>query len=147
MNMSDIVEKERQWLTCGNEMAADFLKVWGIYVHGIDDLIDGDKSGSESMLEVFMTAAFVYTHPYFVQNMPQLRQIAVNCTNAYADTVLWEKAGGWKQNFSDHYRHFGAEMVLAVAGLCGGYMHMRQASPLLRELCWNEHHNEKGEMT
>ena len=145
MNMEQIAEKERCWLTCNNQEAANFLRLWSSYVHGIDDIIDGDRKGGEALLEVFMMAAFVYTHPFFLKNMAELRQIAVNCTNAYADTVMWEKNDGWKKNFSDHYRHFGAEMVLAVATICGGYLHMREASPVLRELCWNEHHNKKGE--
>lgn len=145
MNLLDLQKQERLWLTRGNEQAADFLILWGTYVHGIDDLIDGDANGPEAMLQVFMMAAFVYTHPFFMANLRELRQIAVNCTNAYADSVVWEKGEGWRKDFADHYRHFGAEMVLAVAGICGGYEHMRNISPTLREICWKEHHNEKGE--
>lgn len=145
MNLLDIQQQERLWLTRGNEQAADFLVLWGGYVHSIDDLIDGDSKGAEALLHAFMTAAFVYTHPFFLEHAIQLRQIAVNCTNAYADSVLWEKGDGWRKEFADHYRHFGAEMVLAVAGICGGYDHMRAISPTLREICWMEHHNEKGE--
>lgn len=146
MNIAQIADAERLRVTCGNESAADFLKHWSAYVHGIDDIIDEDVS-NEAILETFMLAAFVYTHPFFVANLMALRQIAINCTNAYADTVAWEKSEeAWKQNFSDHYRHFGAEMVVAVAALCGGYRHARQVSPTLREICWTEHHNAKGEV-
>jgi len=147
LNIAQIADADRKRVTCGNDSAADFLKHWSAYVHGIDDIID-ESPGPESILETFMLAAFVYTHPFFVANMVQLRQIAVNCTNAYADTVMWEKSDeAWRKNFSDHYRHFGAEMVIAVAALCGGYHHARMISPALRELCWREHHNEKGEVT
>jgi len=123
----------------------DFLACWREYVHQIDDLIDGDAKGPEAMLNAFMLAAFVYTQPFFIEHMASLRQIAVNCTNAYADSVKWEKAEGWRAQFADHYRHFASEMVLAVASICGGYAHMRKISPILREMGWNEHHNEKGE--
>lgn len=136
---------ETRWLTCGNEQAADFLRLWRSYVHAIDDIVDGDTPGAEPLLTTFLQAAFVYTHPFFLANALALRQIAINCTNAYADSVAWERAEGWKGQFADHYRHFGAEMVLAIAHICGGYNHMRAASPVLRELCWKEHHNEKGE--
>lgn len=146
MNLADVTEAERLRVTCGDKMAADFLKLWNLYVNGIDDIIDEPEISDEAILATFMMAAFVYTHPFFVANAIALRQIAVNCTNAYADTVAWEKSGEpWKKNFSDHYRHFGAEMVIAVATLCGGYSHARSISPTLREVCWMEHHNEKGE--
>lgn len=131
-------------MASGNEQAADFLFLWRQYVHQIDDLIDGDLQGPEGMLNTFMMAAFVYTHPFFLAHLQELRQIAVNCTNAYADSVAWEKKDGWQKEFADHYRHFGVEMVLAVAGMCGGYNHMREVSPVLREMCWKEHHDEKG---
>lgn len=145
MTINTVEQQEIQWLTKGNDAAGDFLRLWRAYVHAIDDIVDGDTPGNEALLGTFAMAIAVYTHPFFLANIPALRQIAVNCTNAYADSVAWEKAEGWKRDFSDHYRHFGAEMVLAVAGICGGYAHMRAVSPVLRELCWTEHHDEKGQ--
>lgn len=147
MNLQDAEAQETKWLTCGNEPAAEFLRLWRAYVHGIDDIIDGEIKAPEGILRVFMQAAFVYSHPFYLQNMVALRQLVVNCTNAYADSVLWEKSDvEWKRQFADHYRHFAAEMVLAIAGICGGYDHMREASKWLREICWKEHHNKDGEM-
>lgn len=146
MNLEDAEAQETQWLTRGNESAAEFLRLWRSFVHGIDDIIDGDIVEPEGVLRVFMQAAFVYSHPFFLNNLRELRQLAVNCTNAYADSVMWEKSPeAWKRNFSDHYRHFGAEMVLAIAAICGGYDHMREVSKKLREICWIEHHNQQGE--
>lgn len=144
MTLPEAERQEIDWLTCGNNDAARFLCFWREYVHQIDDLIDGDTKGPEATLTAFMLAAFVYTDPFFVANMTALRQIAINCTNAYADSVKWEKAEGWRGQFADHYRHFASEMVLAVASICGGYAHMRKISPVLREMGWNEHHDEKG---
>lgn len=144
VNLAQIAESERLRVTCGNESASDFLRLWSLYVHGIDDVIDEPK-GPEATLETFMLAAFVYTHPFFLANVLSLRQIAVNCTNAYADTVMWERSNeAWRRSFSDHYRHFGAEMVIAVAAICGGYRHARSISPALREICWKEHHDKEG---
>lgn len=145
MNLSDAEAEQTRWLTCGNESAADFLRLWRAYVHAIDDIIDGDAADPESILAAFMQAAFVYTHPFFTANAPALRQLAVNCTNAYADSVAWEKSpDAWRRQFSDHYRHYGAEMVLAIASLCGGYQHMRSVSLTLRETCYTEHHDNEG---
>ena len=146
MNIFDAEASETRWLTCGNESAASFLRLWRAYVHGIDDIIDGEIKDNEGIIAVFMQAAFVYSHPFYLENLPALRQIVINCTNAYADSVMWERSDvEWKRNFADHYRHFAAEMVLAIANICGGYKHMREASRHLREICWREHHNEKGE--
>lgn len=144
VTLAETEKQEIDWLTCNNPQAREFLILWREYVHQIDDLIDGDAKGPEPMLNTFMLAAFVYTTPFFQAHMPALRQIAVNCTNAYADSVAWEKADGWKAQWADHYRHFASEMVLAVAAICGGYQHMRKISPLIREMGWNEHHDAKG---
>ncbi len=146
MNILTADEKELAWTTCGNENAASFIKAWKGYVHSIDDIIDGETKSAEGIIAVFMQAAFLYSHPFYLENIAALRQLVVNCTNAYADSVAWEKdVTPWKRSFSDHYRHFAAEMIIAVAFICGGYEHMREVSRYLRTLCWTEHHDAKGE--
>lgn len=123
----------------------EFLGLWRAYVHAIDDIVDGDTPGNEALLATFAQAIAVYAHPFYLKNIAALRQVALNCTNAYADSVAWEHSGQqWQREFADHYRHFGAEMVLAVAGICGGYGHMRSISPELRTICWCEHHRADG---
>lgn len=131
---------------CGNKEAIEWLLLWRDYVHDIDDIIDGDKQGPEIVLSTFAAAATLYSHPFYLRNLLALRQIVYNCTNAYADSVAWEKSDtAWQREFSDHYRHFGAEMVLAVASICGGYAHMRSISLELRVICYLEHHTPSGE--
>jgi hypothetical protein len=145
MNLASSNAAEALWLTKGNQKAADFLHKWKAYVHGIDDIVDGDIKTAEETIAVFMHAAFLYADPFYLEHLPRLHQIVVNCTNAYADSVAWEKSEvEWQRNFSDHFRHFAAEMVLAVAFICGGYHHMRQVSLLIRLACWEEHHDETG---
>ena len=130
---------------CGNREAMEWLLLWQRYVHDIDDLVDEPGTRAEKVLATFAAAAMLYTHPFFLRHMLQLRQVVLNCTNAYADSVAWERSSvPWQQNFSDHYRHFGAEMVLAVAGICGGYAHMRSISLELRAVCWLGHHDKEG---
>jgi hypothetical protein len=147
VNIIQSEQQETNWLTCNNEDASDFLYKWRRYVHDIDDIIDGDKTGSEFIIATFMSAAYLYAHPFYLANLAALQQIVVNCTNAYADSVAWEKSDTpWKREFSDHYRHFGMEMAIAVAAICGGYNHAREVSLTLREICYHGHHNEKGEM-
>lgn len=131
---------------CGNGEAMEWLLLWRDYVHNIDDLVDGDLRGPEGLLATFAMAPVLYSHPFYIKNLAALRQVVLNCTNAYADSVMWEKSQvAWQRDFADHYRHYGAEMVLAVAQICGGYAHMRSISPELRVICWHEHHTPGGE--
>lgn len=129
---------------CGNQEAIGFLLLWREYVHAIDDIIDGDRTGPEHILATFALAATLYSHPYYLRNIAALRALVYSITNSYADSVAWEKEGGWRKEWADHNRHAGAEMVLAVAQLCGGYGHMRTLSPELRTICYCEHHDREG---
>lgn len=129
----------------GNAEAMDFLGLWRSYVHRIDDMMDGDETNKQEWLGTFALAAILFSHPFYLRNLAALRQLVLNCTNAYADSFMWEQSPvEWQRGFADHYRHFGAEMVLAVAGICGGYEHMRSISPELRTVCWAEHHTAEG---
>lgn len=132
-------------ICCGNESAKEFLILWSNYVHGIDDIED-EETTPEFRLKTFALAIEVYTHPFFLQNMSRLKQVALNCTNAYADCVKWEKSEvPWQREFADHYRHFGCEMPLAVASIVGGYEAMRSVSLEYRTACYVDHHKPNGD--
>jgi hypothetical protein len=134
---------------CLNDAEAmSFLRLWSGYVHGIDDLIDEPGMTNEAKIGLFIQALQVYNHPFYLKHRTSLNPIIIGVTNLYADSVAWEKSpDAWKQAFSDWARHAGAEMVLAVANLAGGYAHMRRISLELRTVNYCEHHNEKGERT
>ncbi len=125
----------------GNTEAIDFLaNHWALYVHEIDDIIDGDRTTAEEILSTFARAIILYSHPFYLRHLPALRQLALTITNTYADSVAWETRGeGWRRDWADHNRHVGMEMVIAVAQLCGGYEHGRLVSQELREICFAEH--------
>ena len=126
----------------GNAEAMDFLKRWSDYVHAIDDIEDTVTS-AEFRLATFIGALELYTHPFFLAHGARLKQVVYNCTNLYADSVAWEKSKvQWQRDFADWARHSGAEMVLAIAGIVGGYAHMRNISLELRTVNYSEHHNE-----
>lgn len=140
----------------GNAEAIDFLNLWRTYVHLIDDIVDEDLTDTDTLWPkrraverinaMGAQAVMLYSHPFYIRNLMALRQVVLNCTNAYADSVMWERSSvPWQAQFADAYRHFGAEMVLAVAGICGGYEHMRSISPELRIICYHEHHTPTGE--
>lgn len=130
----------------GDREAMDFLcNWWAPYVHGIDDIIDGDANGPEEVLREFARAVGLYAHPFYLRNLAGLKQVVLNVTNAYADSVAWEKSGvAWQREWADHHRHAGMEMVIAVATICGGYEHARSISQEQRSVCWHEHHRRDG---
>lgn len=135
---------------CGNRDALMFVFHWGIYCHGIDDIIDGNPSmqKSEEIISAFAQANVLYSLPFYRDNWSRLQPVVMLVTNAYADSVSFEgseEAG--KKTMSDVLRFAGNEMLFAVALICGGYAHMRKLSAEIRENSWRDHHNEQGERT
>lgn len=130
--------------------AMDFLaNHWAPYCHQVDDIIDGERTAAEEILATFALAITLYSHPFYLRHVSALRQVALNITSMYADSVRWERADGqppasWQEHWADHHRHAGLEMVVAVATICGGYLHARALLPELRTMAWHEHHDTEG---
>lgn len=146
MNRAETDFRLLERICCGNREAMDWLaNFWSPYVHGIDDIIDGEAKGPEEILSTFALAAELYAHPFYVRHMAALKQLVLVITNCYADAVRWEgHLDKWKADWADHNRHVGMEMVIAVAQLCGGYSHARMISQEQRTICWLEHHDQDG---
>jgi hypothetical protein len=132
---------------CGDAEAASFLREWSSYVHRVDDLVDGDATGAEALLEAFAAACLLYSHPFYLRHLAALRGVALVIANVYADSVAWERSGvAWQREWADHNRHAGMEMVIAVAQICGGYAHARRLSLEQRVHCYVDHHDREGKM-
>lgn len=143
-NDTDVRLVER--ICAGNAEAMDFLaNYWAKYVHEIDDIIDGERTEPEEILATFARAPMLFSHPFYLKHVSGLRQVVLNVTSTYADTVAWEKSKvPWQREWADHHRHCSNEMALAVATICGGYEHARGIMPELRVICWHEHHTPDG---
>ena len=131
----------------GNTDAFLFVCLWAVYVHAIDDIIDGEKhmQSAESILEVFAQANILFTQPFYRQHAEELQMVVMKATNAYADSVALEKsADKGLRKMADVLRFAGNEMLFAVALICGGFQHMSQLSPRIREMSWAAHHDENG---
>lgn len=126
--------------------ALDFLvNYWARYCHEIDDIVDGDRKEPEAILGTFALAAMLFSHPFYVKHLLELRRVVLNVTSMYADTVAWEKSSvKWQQAWSDYHRHCSSEMCCAVAMLMGGYEHARRTMPEMRVLAYCEHHDRNG---
>lgn len=147
MHRNNMDVKLVQRICKGDAEAMDFLaNFWARYCHEIDDIIDGERTEPEAILQTFALAISLYSHPFYLRHIAPLRQIAYNVTNIYADTVAWEKSTiPWQRQWADHHRHCSNEMALAIATICGGYDHARAVMPELRAMAYAEHHNTNGE--
>ena len=129
---------------CNDPEAMRFLALWHEYVHAVDDIED-EETTAEFRMRAWVLALELYTTPFFRAHEQRLKQIVLNCTNAYADCLAWEKSDvEWQRQWVDHYRHFGAEMVFAIAQIVGGWDHARSLSLEQREFNWKEHHDTAG---
>lgn len=132
--------------TLGNAEAADFLaNHWSPYVHEIDDIVDGARTAPEDILSTFARAPLLFSHPFYLKHLPELRRLVLIINNAYADSVAFEKSTlEWQRQWADHNRHVAMELAIAVAQICGGYNYARTLSQEQRALCWLDHHDRDG---
>lgn len=131
-------------LCCGNEDAVRFLLAWREYVHLIDDIVDGDASPVD-VIRVGAMANSLYSSPFYRRHTDQLYVTVQLLTVAYRDSVQWEKStDAWRREIADVIRHSGADMVRAVALLCGGYAHLARYSLEIHTICYQEHHDAEG---
>ena len=128
----------------GNAEALQWIQLGRLYVHEIDDLIDEDLTKAEKAEKACTIGALaldLYTHPFFLKNMAVLRSHMLLNTSDYLDSVNCENEPGWKQPFSDWFRHGWVNVVLIVAEICGGYANMRNESMELRTMAYQAHHD------
>lgn len=144
MNLQQFNAQSLQRACRGDAEAMDFIDKFRQYMHGIDDIED-TQTGTEFRLHTFILAMHVYNHPFFLKHGAALKQLILNITNTYADCVAFEKSDiEWQRQWADHHRHCGLELVLAVAGILGGYVHMRSVSREFRVACHEGHHDNAG---
>lgn len=122
--------------------ALDFLTAWNLYCHQIDDLIDGREKCPSKFLDALALANIIYSTDFYQANAAHLSMTVMLITNAFADSVAWEKETGWKRAWSDTLRFAGNDMVVAVAVICGGFENARKVSQALREDSWATHHKD-----
>lgn len=132
----------------GDQEAMAFNDMWYRYCHAIDDLIDTMEDGrpmmnAEQMLEIFALAAMLYNSPFFVRHRDVLFPIALQVTNSYSDSVAWEQSPiNRRRIMADCLRTCGNEMFNMVALIKGGWKHLRDLSPKIRERDWLGQHTE-----
>lgn len=132
----------------GNPLALDFIIGWNDVAHRFDDVIDAKEKKPEDFLKALMMANALYSTDFFQAHYRELGMAVELITNAYADSLHWENhKTRWKRQWGDVLRFAGAEMVIAVATICGGPDIGRKISLQLRELVWRVHHDGNGKPT
>ena len=133
----------------GNQQALDFCHLWYQYCHGIDDLIDTMEDGRptmspEEIIALFANAALLYNCPFFLANRNFLFPVVLLVTNAYADSVAWEKSPvNRRRVMADVLRTCGDEMFFMVAVILGSWPHVRGVSGRIREADWILQHDHR----
>ena len=131
----------------GNGAALNFLRGWSAYCHAVDDLVDDEPGALEpdNILKVMAMGMVIWNDGFYAANRAALLAVAWGVLNDYADSVAWEQSVvTWQMMFRQSNRHAGLQMALAVANLCGGFMHMRGLSAEAKEICWADHHDAEG---
>lgn len=140
---------------CANSPEAiDFINLGRQYIHEGDDLIDidvakGDVRGAaERSCRLGAMALTLYTHPFFIKNMPALKYAMLRNLHNYRDSVLFEGSKvPWQQQFSDWARHGWLDVCITVGDICAGYDNTCNETLEMRALSYVEHHSETGETT
>lgn len=116
-----------------------------VYVHSVDDIVDGDKPTKEHLLRTFEHAAVVYSNGFYQKNIHLLYSLIVMASNTYMDSVMMEgSTETWKQRTGDYLRQTGNELLLACIQIVGGIEARREASIKLRDISWRNHHTSEG---
>lgn len=141
-SMSDRYREIYRHACNGNEQAFDFLNVWNKFCHITDDLLDHPGTDDANrLLKILAVANLLYSSDFYATNPDGLYEVVQLVTNSYADSIAWEHDPvSWRRKWADTLRFAGNEMVLAVAGMCGGWDLRQNVSLQLREDSWKSHH-------
>ena len=138
---SDAVSGFLKLAANGDELAWDWLKLFHLYCHETDDVIDNETWDAESLCRVFILACKCYSHDFYRFNVHRLQLPCLLATSTYADSVKWEKSDQplWKRIWSDVTRHSGNGPILAVSMITGGWAHLRSVEAPLLASCYCYH--------
>lgn len=145
MNKLSDEDRERlRMITCGNESAARFLIIWGELSERLDDIVD-ETTDAEFKIKTAQLFNLLYSQSFYREHVQALYLLVSLINNAYADAELCViSVQPWKIALGDVLRHASADMVRAVALICGEYDHLRSISMELHERCYLLHHDEEG---
>jgi len=130
-----------------DEEALVFCLAFAKHCHNVDDIIDEKRENTDFILGAFEFAAYLYSLSFYRKHAHMLLPVIKAVTNAYADSVKFEKEKTckWKQHYSDVLRQSGNEVVVAAVEISKGYNAKRIISEKFREISYLRHHTKEGE--
>ena len=143
MNRAKFLQ-EREFIANGNREAADFLDRFSLLLQAADDVVD-EPADAEFKISTFQLFNEVYSHPFYLRHVREFSLVVTLFNSSYADAEQAKHSNlKWKQELADVLRHSSAELIRAVAYLCGGWSHLRAMSMKFHEACYYEHHTAEG---
>jgi hypothetical protein len=113
------------------------------YCHGIDDVIDGDKTDYEFILLNFRTAISLYTYHWFQKHQDQLIPLLITAHDSYRDSVCMERSlrqEDWEKHVGDVIRQNTLDVILMIIFIVSGLEARNQAALEFRKLAYETHH-------
>lgn len=136
-------------LCAGNKEALEWLQLGRVWCHLSDDIVDEDlkdgnrQRGAERLCRLGSLSLDLYTHPFFLEHGPALKQAMKTNISNYAMSLKWEDSKvEWQRNFSDWSRHGWLNVCMAVAEICGGYDHMMSLQEEAWTMAFADHHQD-----
>ena len=129
------IANRRRWFL-GHELAMAFIGTFFDAIELWDDLIDKDVVITDDHINrAFIGMLFALpANDWFVANRQHYLPLIMMMINAWHDANKLESSESKRlRNLAFHIRNLGLEIHIATAFLLGGYEHMRQVSPEIRE--------------
>jgi len=135
----------------GNPEAIHFVQLGSAYVHLSDDQVDEPLSSqaqsAKRACRLGAMALELYTHPFFIKHMPELKQVMLLNLQMYELSVAWENSEvPWQRNFSDWARHGWLNVCLVVGDICAGYDSTSAELPEMMAMAYVNHHDQSGKV-
>lgn len=148
MNHNQLDHNSVLRLVNGNMEALSWIEIGRQYIHEADDDIDEQSSKAVAVdrkCRLGALALELYTHPFFIKNMPALKYAMLRNLHNYRDSVMWEDSEvPWQREFADWARHGWLDVCITVGDICGGYVKTCNETLEARALSYVDHHDQTG---
>lgn len=122
------------------ELAQQFLQMYNVFAHFLDDLIDKDIDvNGFNISKVLYYNQNIYAHPFYLKYMGILFPVMRIVHNTYFDTVKMETNDvKWQQEYAKVLKQCGDEVFLAIIEIVGGYDKRMELGVGIRENSWKK---------
>ncbi|BDQ35934.1 hypothetical protein SYK_02940 [Pseudodesulfovibrio nedwellii] len=134
-------EQRERWLGIlkGDLGAVQFVNDIGFISHVWDDLVDGDSPTVDNVNKAFWLALVgLKENPFYQRHRAELVPLMRSYINCWLDSNIMERGNDHAKSVAFVLRDMVSDIVCQCAYLVGGYDWMRQVSPQIREVVFDE---------